>query len=244
MANLFSVSQNDETRYYISEDKTTEELLRIAVDSEVPFVSLAESGKPISGTEHAELEQSAECGVSVDFNLDESTAHIYEINDGKGGIPEGERTDSNVSFQDVNIAEYREIHISAEDIQNSVHDRNVTEFYLAYSNEIQSAQEYNLLETAVSRSLADGKPSDFINSDFFQDLYIRTEGDDIKLMMTMASYDENVDMSVYEKLAIPDYHEEGAIEIPLIQQEIDNLKQAVQIYEQTHEKSQIETIMT
>lgn len=127
----------------------------------------------------------------------------------------------------------KKLDITAEDIQQSAHDRNVTEYYLVYSNEIHSDKEYKLLEIAISRSLADGKPSDFINSDFFQDLYVRTEGDDIKLMMTMVSYDENVDMSVYEKLAAP-YHEERAIEIPLIQQETDSIRQAVQTYEQTH----------
>ena len=127
----------------------------------------------------------------------------------------------------------KELEITAEDIQQSAHDRNVTEYYLVYSNAIQSNKEHKLLETAISRSLADGKPSDFINSDFFQDLYVRTEGDDIKLMMTMVSYNENVDMSVYKKLAIPDF-QEGVIEIPLLPQETDSIRQAVKAYEQVH----------
>ena len=238
---IYLVAKGSEERYYISKGKTAEELLKIAAESENPFTALCEEGKRLTLADHTTEEQSERCGVSVDFHLDENTADIYEINEGKGGISEENRTDSSVSHQEVNIAEYRELDITAEDIQQSAHDRNVTEYYLVYSNEIQSDKEYKLLETAVSRSLADGKPSDFINSDFFQDLYVRTEGDDIKLMMTMASYDENVDMSVYEKLAIPDF-QEGVIEIPLLQQETDSIRQAVQTYEQTHGKSQANEI--
>ena len=44
----------------------------------------------------------------MEYNLDSGSAKIYEINNGLGGISEGDRNDDNISFSTVNFSELPE----------------------------------------------------------------------------------------------------------------------------------------
>ena len=65
-------------------------------------------GKQISGVEFAEIQQSDKLTASAKFNLNDRTVEIMEINGGKGGIAEGDRNDSNISFRQVDFQEHEQ----------------------------------------------------------------------------------------------------------------------------------------
>lgn len=63
-------------------------------------------GRPVSEPEFAEIMQSTQAKFSVDINLDSDKVHVFAINEGKGGIAEGDRTDKNTKSQTVNLATF------------------------------------------------------------------------------------------------------------------------------------------
>ena len=65
-------------------------------------------GERIDSFDFAEIEQSENCTFSMEYNLDSGSAKIYEINNGLGGISEGDRNDDNISFSTVNFSELPE----------------------------------------------------------------------------------------------------------------------------------------
>ena len=95
MTGLFSLEQNGELRYYKTDSKANE-LLKTAKSSEHAFIDLAKMGTQITEAEYAEIEQSDRVKYSADFNLDRQTADITAINNGRGGIAENDRKDSDV----------------------------------------------------------------------------------------------------------------------------------------------------
>ena len=103
---LFSVEINGEQSFYKVDNKTADDILRIAKYDE-PYLTLNDIGYKISETEYAEIQQSAVFTYSVDINLDDKSAVVYSVNDDKGGISEGDRTDSNTSVTTVRLADYR-----------------------------------------------------------------------------------------------------------------------------------------
>lgn len=100
---LFSVSQNGEQRFFKT-DKSVDEIIS-DIESGKTFSELSEmnSSGRISESEYAEIQQSAEFTYSVEVDLDYETAKIYTVNNGKGGIPEGERSNENISIKTVNL---------------------------------------------------------------------------------------------------------------------------------------------
>lgn len=102
---LLSFEQFGETRFRVV-DETANEILKLAANSEKPFVALMDVGRPVSEPEFAEIMQSTQAKFSVDINLDSDKVHVFAINEGKGGITEGDRTDKNTKSQTVNLATF------------------------------------------------------------------------------------------------------------------------------------------
>lgn len=102
---LFSIEHFGEIRYFKADESTIDDILN-AANGEKPFMKLTGMGEMISGAEYAEIQQSDNFTHSVEMNFDDNTAHIYEVNGGKGGIGESDRTDSNVRFSEVKISDY------------------------------------------------------------------------------------------------------------------------------------------
>lgn len=102
---LLSFEQFGETRFRVV-DETANEILKLAANSEKPFVALMDVGRPVSEPEFAEIMQSTQAKFSVDINLDSDKVHVFAINEGKGGIAEGDRTDKNTKSQAVNLATF------------------------------------------------------------------------------------------------------------------------------------------
>lgn len=102
---LLSFEQFGETRFRVV-DETANEILKLAANSEKPFVALMDVGRPVSEPEFAEIMQSTQAKFSVDINLDSDKVHVFAINEGKGGIAEGDRTDKNTKSKTVNLATF------------------------------------------------------------------------------------------------------------------------------------------
>lgn len=102
---LFSIEHFGEIRFFKADESTIDDILK-AASGEKPFMKLMGMGEMISGAEYAEIQQSDKFTHSVEVNFDENSAHIYEVNGGKGGIEESDRTDSNVRFSEVKISDY------------------------------------------------------------------------------------------------------------------------------------------
>lgn len=103
---LYCVRYNDDVRHCIASDGCTAEDLFKAANSDRPFITLMELGAEIPVSKYAAIEQSDKLACSIDFDLNADKARIYEINGGKGGIAEDDRTDDNISFTNVRISEY------------------------------------------------------------------------------------------------------------------------------------------
>ncbi len=102
---LVSAEINGEINYYKLSNKTVEDIMSIA-DTEVPLLGYDNIGSHINEVEYAEIQQSIEFAFSVELNFDEDTVQIYSVNDGKGGIAEGDRTDDNISIEKYKLSEY------------------------------------------------------------------------------------------------------------------------------------------
>ena len=101
---LYSVEQNDEIRYYETSESINDILAAAASDR--AFVELSTHGRRISEAEYAELQQSAKFGFSVDVDLNENSASVCMVNNGKGGIPDQNRTAENTEYKRINISEF------------------------------------------------------------------------------------------------------------------------------------------
>ncbi|MDE6520001.1 MAG: hypothetical protein K2K91_06010 [Ruminococcus sp.] len=127
---LYKISQHDEERFYKINNKTIDELLAIA-GGERPFYNLMLVGEHISMAEYAEIQQSDKFTFSVEMDFDYNTALVYTVNNGLGGIDESNRTDNNVSFETVNLAQYnipiQENAVSSEN-NDITHDEQLSFF--------------------------------------------------------------------------------------------------------------------
>lgn len=99
---VFSIEQYDEVQYFKTAE-TAENLLETAKNSEHAFIDLAKMGTRISEAEFAEIEQSDCVTFSADFDLNAKSARVTEINNGKGGIADTDRTDENTSMQEIRL---------------------------------------------------------------------------------------------------------------------------------------------
>lgn len=105
---LVSIEHNGFIEHYILPDElSVQRTLEILANAERPFIALREIGDQVDELSAAVYEQSDICGFSVTADYDKGTAMIYKINGGMGGIGENDRTDDNVSFDHVDLNDYK-----------------------------------------------------------------------------------------------------------------------------------------
>lgn len=121
--------------YFKINEKSVDDILKTA-NTERPLRAFREMGERISEEEYAEIQQSDSFTYSVEMNFDNDTASIYTVNDGKGGISEADRTDSNVTFDTVKISDYsgQAIMENPQEIPNEQNVKNVFEERIASDN--------------------------------------------------------------------------------------------------------------
>ncbi|MBP3760305.1 MAG: hypothetical protein J6I55_02330, partial [Ruminococcus sp.] len=95
---LFITQQNSEVRYYKTAE-TADTLIETAKNSEHAFIDLDKMGTRISEAEFAEIEQSERVNYSADFDLDNRSVQVTEIN----GIAEPDRNNENISVKTIGL---------------------------------------------------------------------------------------------------------------------------------------------
>lgn len=105
---LYSMEQGDDMRYYKAAKEYSIEDILNAANNRIPYLALMDMGEKITIGEYAEIQQSDRFSFSVEMNFDTLSAKIYEVNDGKGGIAEENRTDDNIRFTSGKLSELRE----------------------------------------------------------------------------------------------------------------------------------------
>lgn len=104
---LYSMEQGDDMRYYkAAKEYSIDDILK-AANNRIPYLKLMDMGEQISIGEYAEIQQSDRFTFSVEMNFDTLSATIYEVNNGKGGIAEEDRTDDNIRFTSGKLSELR-----------------------------------------------------------------------------------------------------------------------------------------
>ncbi|WP_295095504.1 YodL domain-containing protein, partial [Ruminococcus sp.] len=103
---LVSAEINGEVSFYKLSGVSQEDIMNTA-KAEAPLLGYENIGTRISEVEYAEIQQSSVFLFSVELNFDEDTVSVYSVNDGQGGIAEGDRTDDNVSIENYKLSEYR-----------------------------------------------------------------------------------------------------------------------------------------
>ncbi len=100
-----SVETFGEVHYFKVDESSVDDILA-AANSEKPMMKLMEMGEQISDIEYAEIQQSVYFTYSVEIDLNNDTAKIYMVNEGKGGISEADRTEDNMRFNTLKISDY------------------------------------------------------------------------------------------------------------------------------------------
>ncbi|WP_207647497.1 YodL domain-containing protein [Ruminococcus sp. XPD3002] len=158
---LISAEINGEFNYYNLSGNSLDDIMRVAKTID-PLVRYSDLGNRISGEEYAEIQQSADFSFSVKLDFDNDAATIYRVNGGHGGISEADRTDDNISFENIKISEYRlpytglgaeNITINAEDAI-SMWDNG---FKVYYNNEAVPKRNELPEETDVTEVFSDDK---------------------------------------------------------------------------------------
>lgn len=160
---LYSIEQGDDIRFFKApEGYTAEDILKIAQEDK-PYAKLMELGERIYDEgNYAAIQQSDEFTFSVEMNFDTDTAQLYEVNGGKGGIAESDRTDDNVRLSKIKISEYMQdktfaysygsfnvvhLDIGTEERKNAVSEALKNIINNVYNGKMNGVQPYkNLLE--------------------------------------------------------------------------------------------------
>lgn len=111
---------------------------------------------------YAAIQQSDEFTFSVEMNFDTDTAQLYEVNGGKGGIAENDRTDDNIRLSKIKISEYTQdktfaysygsfnvvhLDLGTEERKNAVSEALKNIINNVYNGKMNGVQPYkNLLE--------------------------------------------------------------------------------------------------
>ena len=96
---------NGEVAYYKLSGMFLADIMSVAADNG-SLQGYEKIGTSINETEYAEIQQSSDFTFSVELSSDEDTISIYTVNNGIGGIPEGERTDDNIHIENYKLSEY------------------------------------------------------------------------------------------------------------------------------------------
>lgn len=152
---LFSIEHYGDIRYFKANEYTVDDIMKSAI-GENPFMKLMGMGELISVEEYTEIQQSDSFTYSVEIDFDNDSASIYEVNGGKGGIAEGDRTDENTSIATIKVSDYGE-----------KQDKNV-DTYSSFSGDAESSFKDNIDEYL--------QPTEQINEnkDFFRIYQIKS----------------------------------------------------------------------
>ena len=95
-AGLITISFFDEKQSFIFNEGVSErEVLDILEEDNDTFAKLSRIGKCITEATCAEIEQSDKCAFSLDYNCNDKTVSVYEINGGRAGLSDPDRKDDN-----------------------------------------------------------------------------------------------------------------------------------------------------
>lgn len=103
---LISAEINGEVHNYKFTGKTVNDIMSIAKTA-TPLLGYDNIGSRINEVEYAEIQQSDDFTLSVELNFDNDTVSIYSVNDGQGGLSEGDRTEDSILIEEFKISEYR-----------------------------------------------------------------------------------------------------------------------------------------
>lgn len=101
-------SRTGERAYFEITDKVDcDDVISMISKENNAYDAFEKAAKKINAEEYAELEQSKECRYSIDYSMITDVAAVLIINEGRGGIPEGQRNDDNISVKKVKIESAR-----------------------------------------------------------------------------------------------------------------------------------------
>lgn len=103
---LISAEINGEVHNYKFTGKTVNDIMSIAKTA-TPLLGYDNIGSRINEVEYAEIQQSDDFTFSVELNFDNDIVSIYSVNDGQGGLSEGDRTEDSILIEEFKISEYR-----------------------------------------------------------------------------------------------------------------------------------------
>ena len=223
---LVSTEINGETAYYTTSGMSLEDIMSVAADngSLQGYVNI---GTRIGEVEFAEIQQSTDFTFSVDFNADDDTISIYIVNDGMGGIAEGDRTEDNIRIENYKLSEYlspnettefpidtakRYISEFCEQEYNSEADfSDMSNISLAYTSivEIDSVPLNDELELQVNADLENYAINAFVDGDLIHSkTYDSLEAMlpvlsnlDFNELTSTAEYEENIQSILVDKQA-------------------------------------------
>lgn len=108
MMALFTLKIFDEVRSFKCDSLTANEMLHIVANSENPIAEMMKHGQKIDMAEYMEIQQSDRFKFSVDFDLNTKTAQLFAINDGRGGVAEPDRNDSNIISKSLKLENFKD----------------------------------------------------------------------------------------------------------------------------------------
>ena len=111
---IFTVNGNGERRFFKANAQISAEDILRAVANTDHNPQFDELGVALSEAAFAEIEQSVTLGISVDIDLDHQTADIFEVNGGRGGVADPDRTSENFTAYHVSLDQYKPIQTVSE----------------------------------------------------------------------------------------------------------------------------------
>lgn len=99
-AGLLTISFFDEKQSFIFDEGISErEIIDILEEDTDTFAKLSRIGKCVTEATCAEIEQSDMCAFSLDYNCNDKTVSVYEINGGRAGLRDPDRNDDNCKYK-------------------------------------------------------------------------------------------------------------------------------------------------
>jgi len=99
-AGLLTISFFDEKQSFIFDEGISErEIIDILEEDTDTFAKLSRIGKCITEATCAEIEQSDKCAFSLNYNCNDKTVSVYEINGGRAGLGDPDRNDDNCKYK-------------------------------------------------------------------------------------------------------------------------------------------------
>lgn len=145
--------------YVLNEGITSKEILTLLAQSNELHEDIKRVGKQIGEVEYAVIEQSEQCTFSIEYR--EGKADLFVINEEKGGIDEGLRTEDNISFEEIDLTSYQEEKVNIEElIEKLIQPEDIKE----YTFEITEVLSRKITVEADSQTEAQEKIEDMYGS--------------------------------------------------------------------------------